>query len=146
MSSKVRSLEQAMAERKLRQQQKPAGGQEPAVEQFAVDGEKPPRLPLPGQSVLLCWADPNLVGGPQMELGFLVSTVNKKSVDGRVNGWTVMDPTMQAPGPGGRPMQMPALIPVLNVAYSPVSKPMTWRFHEDVMFDAAEPPPAAVGG
>lgn len=124
MSSKVKSLEDALQKRKMKQQEQ--------AQQFSVEGEAPERLPYAGETVEFCWADPNLVDSPKMALGLLVSMVVPRSTDGRVNGWVVMDPTMQMPDPRtGLPMQVPALIPVLNAAYSRTAKPMTWRYHGD---------------
>lgn len=123
MSSKVKSLEKALKDRQAKQ--------EAQAQQFAVEGEAPDRLPNPGETVEFCWADPTLVGSPQLALGFLVSRAIPGAADGRVNGWVLMDPTMQMADPSGRPVQVPALIPVANAAYSRTAKPMTWRFHGD---------------
>ena len=45
---------------------------ESQTSQYAVDGEKPSRLPLPGETVLITWADPNVIGSPKLTLGMLV--------------------------------------------------------------------------
>lgn len=124
MSSKVASLEKALKERKR-------GKEEGGAQQFTVEGEAPARTPHPGETIEFCWADPTLVGSPQLVLGFLVSRVIPGAKDGRINGWAIMDPTMQMADPSGRPVQVPALIPVANAAYSRERKPMTWRFHGD---------------
>lgn len=127
MSSKIKSIEKALQERKAK-----AAEAQPQVQQFAVEGEAPVRMPRHGETVEFTWAEPMMVGAPQMHLGFLVSFVMPNTKDGRVNGWCVMDPTMQTSAPDGRPMQVPPLIPVVNAAYSKERKPMTWRFHADV--------------
>jgi len=108
--------------------------------QYAVDGEKPSRLPRPGEVVVITWADPNVIGSPKLSLGLLVSLPTQgNEAEGRVNGWVVMDPTMSMPGPQGRPVQVPALIPVANVAYSKEPKPLTWRYPADLVEVTAEP-------
>lgn len=127
MSSKVRSLEKALSERKKANGTSETNG----VSQFTVEGEAPVRMPRHGETVEFTWADPMMVGAPQMNLGFIVSMANPASKDGRINGWVVMDPTMQVADQMGRPMQVPPLIPVANAAYSRERKPMTWRFHAD---------------
>ena len=134
MSNKIRSLEKA-----LKEKQQAKNGEAGQAQSFSVEGEAPPRLPRPGEIVEFCWADPNLVDSPKMTLGLLVSMVspaNGQTNDGRVNGWVVMDPTMQMPHPQlvGKMVQVPALIPVLNAAYSKTPKPMTWRYHGDKGF------------
>lgn len=122
MSSKVKSLEDALQKRKAKREESQA---------FSVEGESPVRLPHVGESVEFTWADPTLVGSPQLTLGFLVSLVIPNSKDGRINGWCLMDPTMQMADPHGRPVQVPPLVPVGNAAYSRERKPMTWRYHGD---------------
>ena len=103
------------------------------VSTFAVDGEKPPRLPHPGECVEITWADPSLVGGPSYTLGLFVSMPTAGSEEGRVNGWALMDPGMQMPHPTlvGKSVQVPPLVPVGNVGYSKQPKPLTWRFRGD---------------
>lgn len=123
MSGKVKSLEKALKDRQAKQQEQ--------AQQFAVEGEAPERMPNPGEAVAFCWADPTLVGSPQLTLGFIVSQAFAGTKDGRVNGWVVMDPAMQMADHSGRPVQVPALVPVGNAAYSRTAKPMTWRFHSD---------------
>lgn len=108
--------------------------------QYAVDGEKPSRLPRPGEVVMITWADPNVIGSPKLTLGLMVSLPTKgNEAEGRVNGWVVMDPTMAMPDAQGRPVQVPALIPVANVAYSRDPKPLTWRFPADLVEVETEP-------
>lgn len=130
MSSKVKSLEKALKERS-------AKAEGITAQQFAVEGEAPIRLPRPGETVEFTWADPAMVGAPKLTLGLLVSLVLAGSKDGRVNGWVIMDPTMQMSDPQGRPVQVPPLVPVGNAAYSREPKPMTWRFHGDVAIEVA---------
>lgn len=120
MSSKIKSLEEKL---KAKRQEKEE------AQQFAVEGEAPDHLPHVGQSVEFCWADPTMIGTPKLALGLLVSKVATDSEDGRLNGWVIMDPSMQMPDSQGRPVQVPPLIPVGNVPYSRERKPMTWRFH-----------------
>lgn len=129
MSSKIRSLEKALKERQPKEQGTPS-------QSFSVEGEAPSVLPRPGEVVEFTWADPNLVDSPKMTLGLLVSMVspaNEQTNDGRVNGWVVMDPTMQMPHPQlvGKTVPVPPLVPVLNAAYSRTPKPMTWRYRND---------------
>lgn len=112
---------------------------EAQTSQYAVDGEKPPRLPRPGETVLITWADPNVIGSPKLTLGMLVSLLAPgNEVEGRVNGWVIMDPTMAMPDAHGRPVQVPALIPVGNVAYSRERKALTWCFPADLVEVAPE--------
>lgn len=129
MSSKVKSIEDALQKRKAKREE--AQGQA-----FSVEGEAPVRMPHVGESVEFTWADPTLVGSPQLTLGFLVSLIIPNSKDGRINGWCLMDATMQMADAHGRPVQVPALIPVANTAYSRERKPMTWRFHGDAVEQA----------
>lgn len=131
MSSKVKSIENALKERKAKAEA--AEVSKAQVTQFAIEGESPVRMPRHGETVEFTWAEPQMIGAPQMHLGFLVSYVVGNSKDGRVNGWVVMDPTMQTADHLGRPVQVPPLIPVANAAYSRERKPMTWRFHADVV-------------
>lgn len=127
MSSKVKSIEKALQERKAQR------GEEPQVSTFAVEGEKPPRLPRPGECVEILWGDPNTIGGPTYTLGLFVSMPTPGSEEGRVNGWVLMDPGMTMPHPTlvGKTVQVPPLVPVGNVGYSEEPKPLTWRFPSD---------------
>jgi hypothetical protein len=127
MSSKVKSLEDALQKRKAKREE------EAQAQSFSVEGEAPVRVPHVGEAVEFTWADPTLVGSPQLTLGFFVSLVIPSSKDGRINGWCLMDPTMQMADPHGRPVQVPPMIPVANAAYSRERKPMTWRFHGDAV-------------
>lgn len=126
MSSKVKSIEKALQNRKAQR------GEEPQVSTFTVEGERPPRLPRPGECVEILWGDPNIVGGPTYTLGLFVSMPTPGS-EGRVNGWVLMDPSMTMPHPKlvGQSVQVPPLVPVGNVGYSKERKPLTWRFHGD---------------
>ncbi len=137
MSSKIRSIEKALQDRRAR------GAQQ--GQRFAVEGEVAPMMPHPGQSVEFTWADPALLDSPRLVLGFIVSQASPLSAS-RVNGWVVMDPTMTMADQQGRPIQAPALVPVGNAAYCRDRKPMTWRFHGDFVepeaTDAAEAPAA----
>ncbi len=131
MASKVRSLEKALQERKAKIEGAEEDDGKAKVQQFSVEGEVPRRMPRHGETVEFTWAEPNLLGAPQMHLGFLVSYILPESKDGRINGWCIMDPTMQTADRQGRPVPVPPLIPVVNAAYSRERKPMTWRFHAD---------------
>lgn len=126
MSSKVKSLEEALKAKKAKQE-----AEEAEIQQFTVQGEAPDRVPHVGQTVEFTWADPTLVGSPKLDLAMFVSKVLVDSQDGRLNGWVLMDPSMQLAGPNGRPVQVPPLVPVGNVPYSRERKPMSWRFHGD---------------
>lgn len=127
MSSKIKSLEEALKAKKAAKEEE----QEAAQQQFAVQGEAPERVPHVGQTVEFTWADPTMIGSPKMDLALFVSKVAADSEDGRLNGWVLMDPSMQMADRSGRPVQVPPLIPVGNVPYSRDRKPMTWRFHGD---------------
>jgi hypothetical protein len=76
-----------------------------------------------------------MIGTPKIQLAMFVSSVVANSPDGRLHGWILMDPSMTMPGPNGRPVQVPPLIPVGNVPYSRAHKAMTWRFHGDTPVD-----------
>lgn len=136
MSSKVRSLEKALKDRQAKNGA--SNGTPEGIQTFAVEGDAPSRLPHAGEVVEFCWADPNLIDGPKVSLGLLVSLANPQSKDGRVNGWVIMDPTMQMPHPQlvGQTVQVPPLVPVVNSAYSRERKPMTWRYHGDTEVQA----------
>lgn len=128
----IHSLEKAMQERQARRGVNGGDqGAQPEPLAFAIEGSAPAWQPHAGEVVEFVWADPALVGSPQLVLGFLVSRVIPDSKDGRVNGWCIMDPTMQLSDPHGRPVQVPPLVPIVNAAYSRERKPLTWRFRGD---------------
>ena len=129
MSSKVKSLEDALQKRQ--EKRKAQEAQEAQVSQFSIEGEEPVRFPRAGETVEFTWADPAMIGAPALQLGFFVSQALKRSKDGRINGWVLMDPTMQMADAHGRPVQVPPLVPVANTAYSKERKPMTWRYFAD---------------
>lgn len=95
-----------------------------------VDGDLPEKAPRTGYLVLLTWGDPQLVGGPLIDIPFIITLADPST--GRVNGQMVTDPTMQGMDPRtGRSIPLPGISPVANVPYSATPKPLTWRYQVD---------------
>jgi len=91
-----------------------------------VAGEFPHVMPEVGDIVLLPWGDPQLVGGPTFDAPLLVTLIDPQT--GRINGHMVCDLTMQGiDSRSGRPMAMPATVPMGNLPFSLTRRPLTWR-------------------
>lgn len=94
-----------------------------------VEGELPERAARVGDTVLMTWGNPQLVGGDTIEIPLIVTLSDPST--GRLNGQMICDPTMQGMDPrSGRPVQMPSIVPVANLPYSVSSRAMTWRHRE----------------
>lgn len=95
-----------------------------------VDGEVPEKAPRIGDLVLLTWGDPQLVGGPLIDIAFILTLVDPTT--GRVNGQMLTDPTMKGMDPRtGEAVSLPPIVPMGNVPYSATPKAMTWRYRAD---------------
>lgn len=103
---------------------------EPENVAVEVDGDVPARAPRTADLVLLTWGDPQLVGGPLIDIPFILTLADPAT--GRVNGQMITDPTMQGMDPRtGRSIPLPGIAPVANVPYSAKPKALTWRYRED---------------
>ena len=90
-----------------------------------VEGDLPERPAQIGDTVLLTWGDPQLVGGPTFDVTLIVTLVDAKT--GRVNGQMITDPTMQGMDQRGRPVPLAPIVPVANVPHAATPRPLTWR-------------------
>ena len=116
-----------LLKKKVEKEKEKAADPAVAVE---VDGDIPERAPRIADLVVLTWGDPQLVGGPLIDIPFIITLADPKT--GRVNGQMITDPTMQGMDPRtGRAIPLPGIAPVANIPYSATPKALTWRYRED---------------
>lgn len=90
-----------------------------------LQASKPEVMPTVGSIILFYYGDPVLINSPVVELPAVVTGVDEW---GRINGWAWVDPGATAVGPDGRPVRVPPMIPLGQVAYSDSGQKLTWRW------------------
>ena len=105
----------------------PAKSERPAV--YPVDGELPEKAALIGDTVMLCYGDPQLIDSPNF---YLPAIVTNSMPGGRVNIQAFFDVFLKGSAPDGRPVNLPSVAGFGNVPYNREAKTLTWCWREDL--------------
>lgn len=124
---------------KLKEQQSTRPDDAHTTRQVPDDLTIPDTLPEVGSFIRFVYGDPNMVGGDPVIMPAVVTSFR---LDGLVCGHAFLDPLMQAMGQDGRPVQLPATMPVGNVPYDPKGTKLSWHWAGDIATPVPQADPA----
>tara|TARA_Y100000034_G_scaffold133006_1_gene197422 strand:- start:2253 stop:2726 length:474 start_codon:yes stop_codon:yes gene_type:complete len=91
----------------------------------------PSKKPYLGASVIYMYGNPTAIGSPTVPMSAVVTSMG--SMDGRiVNGRALTDPGVSGTTPAGKPIEIPAWIPMVGARYSTSGAKLTWHWRGEV--------------
>ena len=91
----------------------------------------PRKKPYVGASVIFMYGNPTAIGTPTVPMSATVTSMG--STDGRIiNGRAFTDPGVSGTTPDGKPIHIPALIPMIGAKYSTSGGKLTWHWPGEV--------------